>query len=108
MLEASDLQTLGHNSADYLHLLVEAIKLASADRTAYATADLATIRELFSPAYAAERRRLIDLDRAAPSEGERYVAQKSDEVPPGKPRQPWRPNTRPTSKPPTAGAIWCP
>lgn len=85
MLEASDLQTLGHNSAEYLHLLVEAIKLASADRTAYATADQATIRELFSPGYAAERRRLIDPHRAAPSEGERYVAKKSDEVRPGTP-----------------------
>jgi gamma-glutamyltranspeptidase / glutathione hydrolase len=85
MLEASDLGMLGHNSADYLHLLVEAIKLASADRTAYATADLATIRELFSPAYAAERRQSIDLHRAAASEGERYVADKSDEVRPGTP-----------------------
>jgi gamma-glutamyltranspeptidase/glutathione hydrolase len=85
MLEASDLGTLGHNSADYLHLLVEAIKLASADRTAYATADLETIRELFSPAYASERRQLIDPDHAAPGEGERFVAHKSDEVQPGRP-----------------------
>ena len=85
MLEASDLTSLGHNSAEYLHLLVEAIKLASADRTAYATADLATIRDLFSPEYAAERRQLIDPDHAVPSEGERYVAHKSDEVQPGNP-----------------------
>jgi gamma-glutamyltranspeptidase / glutathione hydrolase len=76
---------LGHNSAAYLHLLVEAIKLASADRTTFATANLDIIRGLFSPAYAAERRQLIDLQHAAPSEGERYLAQKSDEVRPGKP-----------------------
>jgi gamma-glutamyltranspeptidase/glutathione hydrolase len=84
ILEASDLVALGHNSADYLHLLVEAIKLASADRTAYATADLLTIRRLFSPHYAAQRRQLIDRFRAAPSEGERFLADKSDEVRPGK------------------------
>lgn len=83
MLEAADLKALGHNSADYLHLLLETIKLASADRTAYATADLATIRELFSPAYANTRRQSIDPTRAAPSEGERYLADKSDEVRPG-------------------------
>ena len=87
MLEASDLVTLGHNSADYLHLLLEAIKLASADRTAYATADLATIGALFSAAYAADRRQSIDPHRARPGEGERFVAQKSDEVAPGQPMQ---------------------
>ena len=32
ILEAFDLAALGHNSAEYLHLLLEAIKLASADR----------------------------------------------------------------------------
>jgi gamma-glutamyltranspeptidase/glutathione hydrolase len=87
MLEAFDLTSLGHNSADYLHHLLEAMKLASADRTAYATADPDTIRNLFSPGYAAERRRLIDASCAAPSEGERWVAHKSDEVQPGNPRR---------------------
>ena len=33
ILEAFDLAALGHNSAEYLHLLLETIKLASADRT---------------------------------------------------------------------------
>jgi gamma-glutamyltranspeptidase/glutathione hydrolase len=33
--EGYDLKGLGHNSADYLHVLCEAIKLAAADRDAY-------------------------------------------------------------------------
>ena len=36
ILEGYDLTGLGHNSEDYLHHLIEAIKLASADRLAYA------------------------------------------------------------------------
>ena len=35
ILEADDLQALGHNSADYLHLLIEAKKLAFADLDAW-------------------------------------------------------------------------
>ena len=38
ILDDDDLEALGHNSADYLHLLLETIKLASADRTRYAAA----------------------------------------------------------------------
>src|SRR5207253_10360435 len=36
ILAEADLEALGHNSAEYLHLLLEAIKLASADRTRHA------------------------------------------------------------------------
>ena len=86
ILEPYDLPTLGHNSAEYLHLLLETIKLASADRTRYAAADRATIEALLDPAYAAQRRDLIDRRRAAPSEGERYLADKTDQVRPGEPR----------------------
>ena len=35
MLEGYDLKTLGHNSADYIHTSVEAMKLALADREKY-------------------------------------------------------------------------
>ena len=35
MLEGFDLAGMGHNSADYIHLLTEAIKLAATDRIAY-------------------------------------------------------------------------
>jgi len=86
ILEPFDLPALGHNSAEYLHLLLETIKLASADRTQYAGSDRATIVALLSPEYAAERRALIDRHRAASSEGERYLAEKTDQVRPGRPR----------------------
>ena len=35
LLEGYDLAAMGHNSADYLHVLIEAAKLAFADREAY-------------------------------------------------------------------------
>ena len=37
LLEGTDLAGLGHNSADYVHHLTEALKLAFADREAYYT-----------------------------------------------------------------------
>ncbi len=69
LLEGTDLAALGHNSADYVHTLTEALKLAFADREAYYTdpalgnVPLAT---LISSEYAAERRKLIRPDRAWP------------------------------------------
>ena len=86
MLSPTELRSLEHNSADYLHLLLETIKLASADRTRYASADPDTIRALLSTDYAVRRRESIDLERAAPSEGERFVATKNGVVLPGEPR----------------------
>ena len=41
IMEGFDLRGWGHNSVDYLHHLIEAIKLASADRLAYAYGDAA-------------------------------------------------------------------
>ena len=35
ILEGFDLKALGHNSAEALHLIIEAVKLAMADRMAY-------------------------------------------------------------------------
>jgi gamma-glutamyltranspeptidase/glutathione hydrolase len=67
ILEGIDLKTLGHNSADYLHYLVEAKKLAFADRDRYiADPDFAKIplERLLSKEYAAQRRMLIDPDHA--------------------------------------------
>ena len=69
LLEGTDLAGLGHNSADYVHRLTEALKLAFADREAYygdpalVEVPLAT---LISEEYAAERRKLIRPDRAWP------------------------------------------
>ncbi len=74
VMEGFDLRGWGHNSVDYLHHLIEAIKLASADRLAYAYGDGTPIAGLLSKAYAASQRARIDAKRAAVSEGERYAA----------------------------------
>jgi len=70
ILEGYDLKALGPNSTDYLHLLVEAKRIAFADRAAY-LADPAfvppvVVRTLISKEYAAVRRKEIDPARAAP------------------------------------------
>ncbi len=62
ILEGYDLKSLGHNSAAYIHLLSEAMKLAFADREwYYADPDFVGVPEqgLLSKAYAAQRRKLI-------------------------------------------------
>ena len=68
ILEGFDLSKLGHNSAEYFHRMIEAKKLAFADRDRY-LADPEKVRvpleKLISKEYAAERRRLIDSERAA-------------------------------------------
>ena len=76
ILEGFDLRAWGHNSVDYLHHLIEAIKLGSADRLAYAYQDGVPIRGLLSKAYAASQRARIDAKRAAVSEGERHNQEK--------------------------------
>lgn len=67
VLEGYDLRALGSGSAETVHLLAEALKLAFADR-GVATADPAFIRvpveRLTSKDYAAERRALLRQDRA--------------------------------------------
>lgn len=72
ILEGFDLAGWGHNSPDYLHHLIEAIKLGSADRLAYAYSGTPPIAGLVSKAYAASQRARIDPTRAAVSEGERH------------------------------------
>lgn len=67
LLEGFDLRALGHNSAPYLHLLVEIKKLAFADRDRYlADPELADVpvQRLLDKSYAAQRRGEIDPDRA--------------------------------------------
>jgi len=68
LLEGFDLAALGHNTADYIHVVIEAAKLAFADREAYygdpEFVDVPLDR-LLSKGYAAERRALIDLQRAS-------------------------------------------
>lgn len=63
LLEGFDLQAFGHNSADYLHTVIECSKLAFADREAYygdPKHDDVPFDRLLSKAYANERRSLID------------------------------------------------
>ena len=76
ILEGYDLKGFGHNSVDYLHHLIEAVKLGSADRLAYAYGDNVPIAGLLSKKYAASQRARIDGKRAAVSEGERHNPQK--------------------------------
>ena len=67
ILEAYDLSDFGHNSAEYLHLLIEAKKLAFEDRARYyADPDFVKmpVEELISKEYAARRCALINPERA--------------------------------------------
>ncbi|MFZ6027553.1 MAG: gamma-glutamyltransferase family protein [Chloroflexota bacterium] len=69
LLEEYDLKSLGHNSADYLHLVTEAAKLAFADREAYygdPLFDDVPFDTLLSAAYNAGRRDQIDIAAASP------------------------------------------
>ena len=72
VLEGHDVAAWGHNSEEYLHHLIEAIKLASADRLAYAYSGDTPTRGLVSKAYAASQRGRIDPRQAAVAEGERF------------------------------------
>src|SRR4030095_9454478 len=68
MLATFDLRALGHNSARYIHVVSEALKLAFADRERYygdREDALTTIGDLLAPAYLKERAALIRSDRAA-------------------------------------------
>jgi gamma-glutamyltranspeptidase/glutathione hydrolase len=70
ILEGFDLKSVEHNSAQYLHLLIEAKKLAFADRDAYiADPDKVgvPVERLISKEYAAERRKLISRTHAMPN-----------------------------------------
>jgi gamma-glutamyltranspeptidase/glutathione hydrolase len=68
ILEGFDLKAMGYGSADYLHTITEAMKLAYADRDTY-YADPAFVEVpaegLLSKAYAKERAKRIDPARAS-------------------------------------------
>lgn len=69
ILEGFDLKSLGHNSAAYLHLMVEAKRIAFADRGAWLADPASTppqaLERMLSKEYAAERRKEIDPQKAA-------------------------------------------
>jgi gamma-glutamyltranspeptidase / glutathione hydrolase len=86
LVEGFDMAAMGQNSADYVHHLAEAMKLAVADRTTYAPDPASPIAGLLSKEYAAARRKLIDPQRPGYSGGERYTAHKlPQEIRPGSP-----------------------
>ncbi len=65
LLEGFDLEAMGHNSADYLHVQAEAKKLVFEDRARFyadpAFADV-PVEELVSDVYADRRRELVEMD----------------------------------------------
>jgi len=71
ILEGYDLRALEHNSADYLHLLIEAMRRAYADRSKYlGDPDFfdVPVGKLTDKSYAARLRGTIDRDKASRSE----------------------------------------
>ena len=68
LLEGYDLAAMGHLSADYVHVIAEALKLAFADRDEYYGDPLLAdvpLEALLSREYADIRRPLIDMDSAS-------------------------------------------
>jgi gamma-glutamyltranspeptidase / glutathione hydrolase len=69
ILEGFDLNDMGHLSADYIHVLAEALKLGFADRDMYygdqVFADV-PLQALLSDRYTELRRTLIDMSTASP------------------------------------------
>lgn len=84
ILEEFDIAGLGHNSADYLHLVVEAKKIAFADRTAYlADRDAmpaGALDTITSKEYAHERRKDINRNKAALYDAAALFANRGDTV----------------------------
>ena len=69
MLDGKDLASLGHNTPDYIHHLVEVMKLAYGDRHGlYGDPNFVNVpmKTLFSPEYAKGRARLVDMAKAHP------------------------------------------
>jgi gamma-glutamyltranspeptidase/glutathione hydrolase len=94
ILESFDLKAMGHNSPQYVHTVVEAIKLAVADREAhYGDPNFSNIPVdgLLSKEYALARATLIDPRKAHPS-----LPIAGD---------PWKYSSEKGSVPPSGGAI---
>ena len=83
MLESKDVGSLKHNSADYLHTLIEAKKLAYADIARYvADPDHMDVQpaSLLDSDYLAERASLIDSGRAADHPDPGHLATSSETI----------------------------
>lgn len=72
ILEGMNVRYMRHNSAPYLHAVTESLKLAFADRNKYVADPKFTpnipMKEMLSKEYAAQRRALIDPDKAIDGE----------------------------------------
>lgn len=69
MLQGDDVTALGHNTADYLHLMLEVMKLGFADAYRFvADPDFAPapLQTLLSASHAQKQRAMINMQRAAP------------------------------------------
>ena len=84
ILDGIDLKSMGHNSPEYVHTVLQAIELAMADREAYfgdpAFVDVPT-EGLLSPEYAAARKAQMTPGKAfgkMPPAGDPYAYQKTD------------------------------
>lgn len=73
IMEGFDIKKLGHNTADYLHVVTEAKRIAFADRSAFLAdrehMNKDVLKKLLSKDYAAERRKEIDMNKAAKAYG---------------------------------------
>jgi gamma-glutamyltranspeptidase/glutathione hydrolase len=73
LLEGFDVAEMGHNSVEYLHTLIEAERLAIADRIHYNVKPEAPIAALLSDEYCAARRQEVDPRHASRIAGARYA-----------------------------------
>jgi gamma-glutamyltranspeptidase/glutathione hydrolase len=76
ILEGYDLKQLGYGSADYIHVLMEVMRRAFADRAEYMgdpdfNADLPVVRLTAKP-YAAQLRQTISMQKASVSDSSRF------------------------------------
>ncbi|HEX7283659.1 MAG TPA: gamma-glutamyltransferase [Vicinamibacterales bacterium] len=73
IMEGFDIKKLGHNTADYLHVVTEAKRIAFADRSAFLAdrdhMNKDVLKKLLSKDYAAQRRKEIDMNKAAKEYG---------------------------------------
>jgi gamma-glutamyltranspeptidase / glutathione hydrolase len=85
ILEGFDLKSMGYNSPDYLHALVEAKRIAFADRAAYLAdpsfVPPAVLKMLISKEYASSRRNDINSQQAAKSYDPGVVADATSDAP---------------------------
>ena len=78
ILEGFDLKAMGHNSAQYLHVVTESMRRAYADRAEFlGDPDFnegMPLARLMDKDYAAELRETIDMDRKSESDPEKFAS----------------------------------